>query len=102
MEQNQTDNKTQVGILEKLKIPSKYNVIIHNDNKTTVEFVIIVLTSIFRHTRESAEKIAYVVHNQGKEIVGTYSKEIATEKVREAEDLAVKNKFPLQLSLEEI
>jgi ATP-dependent Clp protease adapter protein ClpS len=90
------------SLKEMINIPSRYNVILHNDNKTTFDFVILVLTSIFRHNRESAAKIADVVDNQGKEIVGTYSKEIATEKIREAEELAVKNKFPLQLSMEQI
>lgn len=78
-----------------------YNVIMHNDDITTMDFVVMVLKSIFRKSAEDAETIMLKIHNEGKAVVGTYYKDIAQTKAYYTMDLARKNGFPLKLTIEE-
>lgn len=95
---NDTDviekKKTEV---KEPKEPGKVNVICMNDDKTPVEFVIAMLVSIFRHDSEQAVKLTLQIHNDGSAVVGTYSTEIAEQKVEDATSMARLNGFPLVL-----
>lgn len=86
----------------KMKEPSMYNVIMHNDDVTTMDFVVMVLRRIFRKSAEDAEVIMLKVHNEGQAVVGTYFKDIAQSKVNYTKTLARKNGFPLMLTIEEV
>ena len=66
-----------------------------------MEFVVGILTEIFKHSVSSAEKIMLTIHTEGSAIVGIYSYEIAEQKSVEAMTLSRNNGFPLQLKLEE-
>jgi ATP-dependent Clp protease adaptor protein ClpS len=77
--------------------PGKVNVICMNDDKTPVEFVIAMLVSIFRHESDHAVKLTLQIHNDGSAVVGTYSNEIAEQKVVDATSMARMNGFPLVL-----
>ena len=95
---------TEVKLDEKIEKvihdPGKYHVIFLNDNQTPMEFVIEVLIGIFKHSRETSEKITLDVHTNGSAIVGTYSFEIAEQKGTEA-TLAARNAgFPLNIRVE--
>ena len=96
--------ETEVIIDEKIKIedrfPSKYNVIMLNDDHTPVEFVIGILELIFQHTRSSSENLTMEIHNEGSAVVGTYNYEIAEMKANEAINVARSNGFPLNIKLE--
>jgi ATP-dependent Clp protease adaptor protein ClpS len=96
-----TDIKLDEKIKKVEKEPSKYNVIMLNDDATPIDWVIELLESIFKYTRESAETITLKIHNEGSAVVGTYSYEIAEQKSVEAVTLSRNNGFPLQVKLEE-
>ena len=97
-------SETEITIDEKIEQviiePAKYKVIMLNDTQTPMEFVIEVLIGIFKHSRETSEKITLDVHTNGSAIVGTYSFEIAEQKGTEA-TLAARNAgFPLNIRVE--
>ena len=85
----------------KIKEPPMYNVIMHNDDVTTMDFVVYVLVKIFRKNEQDAETIMLKIHNEGSAIVGTYSQDIAQSKANYTMNLAKANNFPLQLTIEE-
>jgi len=97
---------SNVSILEKQKIkarkPKQYKVIMHNDDFTTMEFVIDVLMNIFNKKFEEANKIMIDVHKKGKGIAGIYSYDIAVTKSSMAMTLAKEDGFPFKLSVEEV
>ncbi len=86
----------------KLKKPKQYQVIMYNDDYTTMEFVVEVLTSIFNKPLEEAHKIMMDVHKEGKGIAGIYSYDIAMTKASTAMSLAKEEGFPFKLSVEEV
>lgn len=98
-------SSTDVAIDEKIKVvisePKRWKVILLNDDSTPMEFVISVLTDIFKHTREQSADIMLQVHETGSGIAGVYSFEIAEAKAVEATNLARTNSHPLQIKLEE-
>ena len=81
--------------------PSMYKVILHNDDYTTMEFVVMILTDIFHKRIEESEKIMWDIHKKGKGICGVYTHEIAQTKVEQVLDLAKDNEFPLLATMEE-
>jgi ATP-dependent Clp protease adaptor protein ClpS len=97
MAEVQLDEKIKVIIQE----PKQWKVIFLNDNSTPVEFVMQLLTQIFKHTEITAKDITMQVHETGSGIAGVYSFEIAEAKAVEATSLARANGFPLQVKLEE-
>jgi len=84
-----------------LEEPKKYKVLLLNDDFSTMDFVIEILTKIFRKSLDEAEVIMLNIHNNGKEICGTYTKEIAFTKVSQVKSMARKAKFPLKAIAEE-
>lgn len=85
----------------KLKKPKQYKVIMHNDDYTTMEFVIEVLIKIFNKKLEEANQIMMDVHKRGKGVAGIYSYDIATTKLGTAMAWAKEEGFPFKLTLEE-
>lgn len=84
-----------------VKRPKKYKVILHNDDYTTMEFVVEVIITVFHKNVAEATKIMLDVHKKGKGIVGVYIYDIAVTKVKEVEQLAREREFPLKASIEE-
>ena len=80
--------------------PGKFKVVLLNDDKTPIEFVIALLMKVFRHSEASAINVTMQVHNEGSGIAGIYSYEIAEQKGMEGTDLARKNGYPLILKVE--
>jgi ATP-dependent Clp protease adaptor protein ClpS len=93
----QLDEKIKVTISE----PKRWKVILLNDDSTPMEFVMGILTEIFKHTQDTAREIMLQVHEEGSGVAGVYSFEIAEAKAVEATNLARTNNHPLQLKLEE-
>jgi len=86
----------------RLRGPSKYNVIMLNDDATSMEFVVSVLTAIFHKDNQEAVAVATHIHEKGKAIAGTYIYEVAEQKVIETVTNARTAGFPLSLTLEEV
>ncbi len=83
-----------------LKEPRRYKVIIHNDDFTTMEFVVTILVQVFLMDEARAESLMLQVHHAGKAVVGIYSYDIAQTKAKRATDMAREQGFPLRLTVE--
>lgn len=87
----------------KVQIPKMYKVLLHNDDKTTFDFVILVLVQIFHKTVEEAIEITHAIHLTQVGIAGSpYTREIAEEKTIETISFARANGFPLTATFEEL
>jgi ATP-dependent Clp protease adaptor protein ClpS len=86
---------------QKLEKPPKYKVILHNDDFTTMEFVLYVLETIFHKTSAVAEQIMMSVHLNGRGVAGVYTYEIAEAKITKVTSLAKAQEFPLLCTMEE-
>ena len=84
----------------KLQLPRLFKVILHNDDYTTMEFVVRVLESVFLKQPAEAYRIMMLVHTCGWGLCGVYPYEIAETKVATVQDLAREQGFPLRASLE--
>ncbi len=91
----------RVESITKLAPPNLYKVLLHNDDKTTVDFVIGVLIKVFNKSFDEAIQLTQAIHEQGQGIAGSpYTKEIAEEKVHEVSLLANHHGFPLTATFE--
>ena len=79
-----------------VKEPKPYHVVLYNDNYTTMDFVVHVLETIFHHPPRVAEKIMLDVHEKGKGIAGTYTRDIAETRALQTRTLAKGHNFPLK------
>jgi ATP-dependent Clp protease adaptor protein ClpS len=86
---------------QKLKKPPLYKVLLHNDDYTTMEFVVFVLQTVFSKGQEDATRIMLAVHQQGVGVAGVYTFEIAEAKIDKVLDMAREKEFPLLCSMEE-
>jgi ATP-dependent Clp protease adaptor protein ClpS len=82
--------------------PKLYKVILHNDNYTTMDFVVEVIIRIFHKPAAEATKLMLEVHKKGSANAGIYPYDIALTKVAEVHEMAKKNEFPLRSSAEEV
>ena len=80
--------------------PPMYKVLLHNDDYTTMEFVIHVLMVVFHKSYEDATKIMLNVHRSGMGICGVFTYEVAETKVDLVHSLAEENDFPLKCTME--
>ncbi len=80
--------------------PPMYRVVLHNDDYTTMEFVVHILTTIFHKSQQEGERIMLDVHKRGKGVCGVYTREIAQTKVEHVKVLAKQNQFPLLATYE--
>ncbi len=86
---------------QKVKKPPLYRVLLHNDDYTTMEFVVYVLKTIFGKQDSEAQNIMMAVHRQGIGIAGVYTFEIAESKANRVIELARTNDYPLLCTVEE-
>jgi len=85
----------------RLEEPRMFQVILHNDHYTTMDFVVEVLMKVFRKTAAEAIKIMLDVHRKGAGVCGVYTYDIAVTKVAQVHHMAKKDEFPLKCSYEE-
>ena len=83
----------------KLERPPLYDVLLHNDDYTTQEFVVYVLMKYFQHDGVTARKIMLHVHTRGIGVAGVYPFEVAETKAHQVVQFARENEMPLQASL---
>jgi ATP-dependent Clp protease adaptor protein ClpS len=100
-----TDFDYEQGIKLKSKpqvdTPKMYRVILHNDDYTTMEFVVEVLVKVFRKPVPEATRIMLDVHRKGQGQVGVFTRDIAQTKVAQVHSLAQQNEYPLRCTYEE-
>lgn len=96
--------KEQTSIRERqranIREPRRYKVIIYNDDFTTMEFVVTILTTVFYKSEAEAEALMLKVHHSDKAVVGIYSYDVAMSKVNKATLMARESNYPLRLSVE--
>jgi ATP-dependent Clp protease adaptor protein ClpS len=86
---------------QKVAKPPLYKVILHNDDYTTMEFVVYVLREVFLNGETEAVRIMLQVHTRGEGVAGVYTHEVAEMKVTRVTELARGQEFPLLCTMEE-
>jgi ATP-dependent Clp protease adaptor protein ClpS len=81
--------------------PPLYKVLLHNDDYTTMEFVVFVLRTVFRHPESEAIRIMLQVHLRGAGVAGVFTREVAEAKAAKVVRLAREHEFPLLSTVEE-
>jgi ATP-dependent Clp protease adaptor protein ClpS len=97
-----SDAKAKKRISSKSKddTPPLYKVILHNDDYTSMEFVVTILMSVFGKSLEKATQMMLNIHNRGKEMCGIYPRQIAETKMETVHNLAANKGFPLKSTME--
>ena len=84
-----------------LEEPQMFKVLLHNDDYTSMDFVVEILMGIFHKSLAQAEQIMLQIHEKDKAICGAYSFEIAQTKAEQVKQRAKQNEFPLLATIEE-
>lgn len=102
MNDDKTDILEQVftGTREMVREPRMYKVLLHNDDYTTMDFVVDILMTVFQKSEEEAVLIMLNVHRKGVGLCGVYTYEVAETKVDTVHTLAKENGFPLRCTME--
>lgn len=99
---NMANTQTETRTRATLQYPSRYNVIIFNDDYTPMDFVIRLLVEVFNHNIDAATAITTEIHSSGRGIAGTYSKEVAEQKSSECNLLSRHAGYPLKTLTETV
>jgi ATP-dependent Clp protease adaptor protein ClpS len=101
---SETDRDEQSGTAtvhrQKLQPPRKYKVLMHNDDYTTMEFVVLVLQKYFNKNYQEAQAIMLEVHTRGFGVCGIFTYEVAESKVAKVIKYARENGHPLRCTTE--
>lgn len=95
-EQSNINERTRYDIKE----PDMYKVIMHNDDFTTMDFVVMMLKTVFYKDEVTANTLMLQVHKEGKAQIGLYTYDMAVSKCQKAMRLARENGFPFKLTWE--
>jgi ATP-dependent Clp protease adaptor protein ClpS len=85
----------------RVKPPPLYKVLLLNDDYTPMDFVVVVLQTVFGMSREKATQVMLQVHREGMGVCGTYTREVASAKVDQVREIAREHQHPLQCTMEE-
>ena len=103
-DKEENNNNLDRGVLletkAKTKKPSMYSVLLLNDDYTPMEFVVLVLESVFNKKEEEATQIMLHVHKNGVGVCGIFTYEVAEAKCKNVMDLSKKHEHPLQCTME--
>jgi len=86
----------------KLKRPNRFQVILLNDDYTTMEFVVVVLMKFFSKSQEAANALMLKIHIEGEAVCGVYSHDVAQTKVTQVIEFSRKNEQPLMCIIREL
>lgn len=97
-------NRTENSIEDKQQIdePHLFEVLLHNDDYTTMDFVVTVLQTVFAKNEEQATNIMLNVHKKGAGIAGVYTRDVAETKVAIVHDWARQEGHPLRCSIRKV
>ena len=96
------DTGVEVQSEEKLAPPSMYRAILVNDDFTPREFVVYVLATVFKKSREEAQRIMLTAHQGGRSVIGVYTYDVAASRAEQAKRRAYEAGYPLQIYVEEV
>lgn len=96
-----TDTSLAEKVTVSLQPPKLWKVIFLNDDTTSMELVITLLTVVFKHDEARAQEITMEIHNTGSGVAGVYTYEIAEQRGLEATNLARANGSPLKIQVEQ-
>ncbi len=99
--ENDHDEQVLTESETRLEKPKMYKVLLHNDDFTTMEFVVFVLNKVFMRSEAEAFAIMLKVHNEGVGLAGIYPYDIASMKAKKAMNLAKAQEFPFLCTVEE-
>ena len=94
------EGDSELELRKRIKRPKRYQVILHNDDYTSMEFVIRILQEYFRKTDTEAHHLMLQVHHKGRAVAGVYGKDIAETKVKDVTEDALANQMPLKCTME--
>lgn len=101
-----TKNVSQTALREreiyKLKEPHHYAVVMYNDDFTPMDFVVEILTTVFRKSQAEAVELMMSVHKGGEAVVGRYTYDIAASKRNRAMSLAKAAGYPFRVEMKEV
>lgn len=80
--------------------PQKYQVVLHNDDYTTMEFVVLVLMKFFHKGETEATQIMLEVHHKGYGVVGVFTRDVAESKAEQVMDYSKQHGHPLRATAE--
>ncbi|MFP6598143.1 MAG: ATP-dependent Clp protease adaptor ClpS [Candidatus Hydrogenedentota bacterium] len=98
--EDENEGEVQTKPRNEVQRPKRYKVLLHNDHYTSMEFVIMILESIFRKSSTQSVEIMLNVHETGIGIAGVYTASIAETKIKIVHQAAEKQGFPLKCSME--
>ena len=98
------EQQTKIAVRQSVtvKSPSDFAVIIWNDDITTMDFVVSVLTNVFQKAPQEAAALMMDVHEKGHGVAGVYTYDIAVSKKARADAMSMEKGFPLALTIEEM
>lgn len=96
------DEQGEVAIRprDEVRPPRRYRVVLHNDDFTSMEFVVEVLVRYFQKSETQANRIMLEVHTRGSGVAGVYPRDVAETRVVQVTELARAEGFPLRLTAE--
>ena len=95
-----TTEELDTKVRPKSQTPRRYKVIFHNDDYTTMEFVVIALMQFFYKSETEATYIMLTVHKKGSGIAGVYTRDVAETKVQKVTEFARDHGMPLLVTAE--
>ena len=95
------EERSSLKTRRKTKKPRLWKVLLHNDDYTTMEFVVHVLTTYFRKSAAEATHIMLHIHHKGRGVAGRYPRDTAETKVKEVTDAARAEEMPLLVTMEQ-
>lgn len=95
-----TATKQRETTKNRIKEPSKYKVLVLNDDYTPMDFVVAMFMEIFKHSEAAAVELTSKIHHEGSAVAGIYTYEVAEQKGIDATNLARENGHPLQIKVE--
>ncbi len=97
---SETEEEVISETRDEIDEPPMYKVLLHNDDYTTMEFVVEILMVVFKKSPEESVEIMLNVHKKGIGICGVYTYEVSETKVNTVHTLARENGFPLKCTME--